>query len=101
MTSVVIPLRTGPSATSALTHFDVTATELLQQGRAATLTGARLDAIRADLLAQRVCLAKVIADLQSRTSSGDARIDAVNATLIAEAVKGLAHIDVFIQHAGA
>ena len=98
MTGEVIPLRSGESATSALTHFDVTAAELLRQGRAATLSGARLDAILTDLLAKRVGLAKVLADLQSRPPSGDARIDAINATLIAEAGKSLSHIDVFIQH---
>ena len=96
MTSEVIPLRPGQSATSALTYLDVTAAELLRQGRAATLSGARLDAILIDLLDKRAVLTKVLADLQSRPSSGDARIDAVNATLIAEASKGLAHIDIFI-----
>jgi hypothetical protein len=98
MTGEVIPLRSSQSATSALTHFDVTAAELLQQGHAATLSEARLDAILTDLLAKRAELAKVLTDLQSRPLSGDARIDAVNVTLIAEASKALAYIDMFIQH---
>lgn len=91
-------MRSGQRVTSALAHFDATATELLRQGRAATLIEARLDAIRADLLAKRAGFNWLIADLQSRPPSGDARIDAVNAALIAEAGKGLAHIAVFIQH---
>ena len=101
MTGEVVPLRSGQSATSALAHFDATATELLRQGRAATLTEARLDAIRVDLLAKRAGFNRLIADLRSRPPSGDARIDAVNTTLIAEVGKGLALIDMFIQHTDA
>ena len=98
MTGEVIPLRSGQSTTSALAHFDVTATVLLRQGHAATLSGARLDAILADLHVKRAELAKVFAELQSRPASGDARIDAVNVTLMAEAGKALAYIDMFVQH---
>ncbi|MCJ2067260.1 hypothetical protein MKK75_00290 [Methylobacterium sp. J-030] len=98
MTGTLIPLRSDRGAASALAVFDVTAVELLQEGRAATLLGARLTAIKADLLAKRVQLIAVIADLQARPSSGDAGIDAVNVTLRAEAGKGLAHIDMFLRH---
>ncbi|MCJ2097267.1 hypothetical protein MKK82_00320 [Methylobacterium sp. E-046] len=73
------------------------AAELLREGRAVTLSGARLDAIRAALSAKRLQLAAVIADLQARPPSGDVRIDAVNATLRAEAGTGLTYIDVFLQ----
>ena len=60
------------------------------------MTGARLAAIQGDLLAKRKQLIAVIADLQARPSSGDAGIDAVNATLCAEADTGLAYIDQFL-----
>ncbi|WP_267428599.1 hypothetical protein [Methylobacterium sp. GC_Met_2] len=96
MTGMLIPLQCDHGATSALAAVDVRAIELLQEGHAATLSGARVDAIRADLLAKREQLAAVIADLQARPPSGDARIDAVNATLRAEASTGLAYIDQFL-----
>ncbi|XYD12644.1 hypothetical protein R1A27_34430 (plasmid) [Methylobacterium sp. NMS12] len=101
MTGTIIPLRSGHSTTSALTHFDITAMELLREGRAATLSEARLDAIRTELLAKRAELAAVLADLQARPSSGDAEIDAVNITLSVEAGVGLAHIDQFIAQVDA
>ena len=97
MTGTLIPLRSDRCATSALASVDVTALELLQDGRAATLSGARLDVIWADLLVRRVQLAAVIADLQVRPLSGDARIDAVNATLLTEAGTGLSFIDQFLD----
>lgn len=96
MTGEVIPLRSGKSATSALARFDVAAAELLRQGPATTLTEARFEAVLADLHAKRAEIIKLIADLRCRTPSSDARINSVNATLVAEAGKGLAHIDSWI-----
>ena len=97
MTGTIIPLRSDRCATSASDALDVTAVELLREGRAVTLSGARLDAIRADLSAKRLQLAAVIAALQARPPSGDVRIDAVNATLCAEAGTGLTYIDAFLR----
>lgn len=71
--------------------------ELLQTGRAATLLGARLVAIQANLLAKRGQLAAVITDLQVRPPSGDARIDAISAPLCTEASTGLSHVDEFLR----
>ncbi|MCJ2068144.1 hypothetical protein MKK75_04845 [Methylobacterium sp. J-030] len=101
MTGTLIPLRSDRGAASALAVFDVTAVELLQEGRAATLSDARLDVIRADLLAKRRQLVAMIADLRARLPSGDARIDAVNATLLAEAGIGLGYVDQFLEQVGA
>lgn len=96
MTGTIIPLQSKQHATSALAAFDIAAIELLVGGRAATLSGARLSAIRGKLVEQRVQLAAVIADLQARPPSGDLRIDAVNATLRTEADTGLAYLDLFL-----
>jgi hypothetical protein len=97
VTGTIIPLRSNRGATSELDVIDVTAMMILREGRAATLSGARLDAIQADLLSKRAQLAATIADLQARPLSGDVRIDAVNATLRAEADTGLAYIDLFLK----
>ena len=97
VTGTIISLRSDRGATSELDVVDVTAMLLLREGRAATLSGARLDAIRTDLLAKRMQLTAVIADLQSRPSSGDVQIDAVNATLRAEASTGLIYLDLFLE----
>ncbi|MCJ2085828.1 hypothetical protein MKK88_07455 [Methylobacterium sp. E-005] len=97
MTGTLIPLRSDRSAASALATVDVTAVELLQEGLATTLSGARLAAIQGDLLAKREQLTAEIADLQARPSSGDAGIDAVNSPLCAEANTGLAYIDQFLE----
>ena len=97
MKGTIIPLRSDRGTTSELDVVDVTAMMLLREGRAATLSGARLDAIRTDLLAKRMQLTAVIADLQSRPSSGDVQIDAVNATLRAEASTGLIYLDLFLE----
>lgn len=96
MTGMIIPLQSMQPATSALAAFDIAAIELLLSGRAVTLSGARLSAIRDKLVEQRAQLATVIADLRTRPPSGDLRIDAVNATLCAEADTGLAYLDLFL-----
>lgn len=99
MTGTVVPLQLKGDRASALTRIDVAAIERLAEGRAATLSAARLDAILAHLNGHRADLVAVIAELRTRPSSGDARIDAVNATLRVEASKGLAQIDLFIGQA--
>ena len=97
MTGTIISLRPERCGTAALARVDVMAVELLQAGHAATLSGARLNAMRADLLAKRQQLVAVIADLQMRPPSGNARIDAINATLCTEASTGLSHVDEFLE----
>lgn len=99
MTGTVVPLQLKGDRASALTRIDVAAIERLAEGRAATLSAARLDAILAHLNGHRADLVAVIAELRTRPSSGDDRIDAVNATLSVEASKGLAQIDLFIGQA--
>lgn len=96
MTGTVIPLRSDRCATTAPTAFDVTAVELLREGRAATLLGARFAAIRADLLVKREQLVAVITDLHARPPSGNIHVDAVNATLWTEASTGLTYVDQFL-----
>ena len=97
MTGTIIPLHSDRHATSALAAFDTAAMELLLGGRAATLSAARLAAIRERLQVQRVQLAAVIDDLGVRPPSGDLQIDAINATLRAEAGTGLSYIDDFLE----
>ncbi|SFM72344.1 hypothetical protein [Methylobacterium pseudosasicola] len=99
MTGIVVPMQPGGNEAFSLTRIDVVAIELLAEGRAATLSAARLDAILAHLNGHRADLVAVIAELRSRPSSGDARIDALNANLSVEASKGLAQIDLFIGQA--
>lgn len=99
MTGTVVPLQLKGDRASALTRIDVAAIERLAEGRAATLSAARLDAILAHLNGHRADLVAVIAELRTRPSSGDARIDALNADLSVEASKGLAQIDLFIGQA--
>ena len=60
---------------------------------------ARVDVILAHPRGQRAELVVVIADLVRRPSSGDARIDALNADLRAAACQGLAQIDVLTARA--
>lgn len=99
MTGAIIPLRLKRDGTSALAGFDAVAAELLAEGRAPTLSAAQIDAILMKLQGQRAELTAILADLVTRTSSGDTRIDAINATLSVEARNGLSQIDSFIQQA--
>ncbi|MCJ2117288.1 hypothetical protein MKK65_12080 [Methylobacterium sp. J-001] len=99
MSSAIIAFRRKSDEASALGDFDGVATTLLSEGRASSLTTARIKAILTKLRSQRTELAGVIADLQARPPSGDGRIDTVNANLCIEASKGLAQIDRLIQHA--
>ena len=99
MSSAIIAFRRKGDEASAIGDFDGVATTLLSEGRAFSLTTARIEAILLKLRAQRSELAAVIADLQVRPPSGDIRIDMVNANLRIEASKGLAQIDRLVQHA--
>ena len=99
MTGTIIPLRLMRDEPSALASFDAAATELLAEGRAPTLSAAQLDAILMKLRRQRAELLAILVTLERRASSGDARIDAINAKLCVEARNGLAHTDLFIQQA--
>lgn len=98
MTVTIIPLRSGHDATPALARLDVAAAKLLSEGRAASLSVARVEAMLADLQVKRAELIAVLADLQARPPSGDDWIDSINADLSVEAGKGLAQIDVVIRH---
>ena len=97
MTGTIIPLRLKRDETSALAGFDAAAADLLAEGRAPTLSAAHLDAILMKLRRQRAELLAINATLETRASSGDAQIDAINAKLCVEARNGLTHIDLFIQ----
>lgn len=99
MTRPIVPLYRDDGGRSALACIDVTALELLADGRATTLSSARIDAILAHLREQRAMLVAVITDLLTRPSSGEAGIDALNADLRVKADESLAQIDLFIQQA--
>ncbi|MCJ2092801.1 hypothetical protein MKK67_09845 [Methylobacterium sp. J-072] len=101
MTGTIIPLPLGGEGASSLAGFDVIAAELLTEGRAVSLSAARIEAILVKLGAQRAELTAVLADLQARPPSGDVRIDALNADLSVAASKGLAQIELFIEQAEA
>lgn len=101
MTGTIIPLRSGREKASALATFDTAAAALLASGRATTLSAAQRDAILANLLEQRGKLAAVIADLQARSPSGNARINIINADLRDNATEGLAQIDQLIRQVDA
>lgn len=97
MTGTVVSLQTRADGASALARIDVAAIELLAEGRAATLSVARIDVILANLVGQRAELVAVIAELSRRPSSGNTRIDALNADLRVAARDGLVQIDLFIE----
>jgi hypothetical protein len=99
MTGTIIPLRLKRDEASTLAGFDMLATELLAEGQAPNLSAARLEAILGKLRGQRTQLVAILADLEGRVPSCDARIEAVNANLRDSAREGLAHIDLFIQQA--
>ncbi|ONF46449.1 hypothetical protein [Methylobacterium radiotolerans] len=65
----------------------------LPEGRAATLTAARIDTILEQLRAQHAELAALVADLEARASSGDRELDLLNAVLRVQASRGLSWID--------
>ena len=97
MTGTVVPLQSRSDGASAFVRIDVAAIELLAEGRAATVSAARIDAILAHLCGQRAALVAVIAELVRRPSTGDTRIDALNADLRIAVLNGLVQIDLFIE----
>lgn len=97
MAHKIIPLRPASNQTSALTHFDSLAVELLADGRAATLTAARIDAVLKQTCEDRSKLAAVLEDLEARLPTGTAQIDELNADLRARFIDGITHIDLLIQ----
>ncbi|MCJ2124785.1 hypothetical protein [Methylobacterium sp. J-077] len=99
MTGAIIPLRLKRDQASALAGFDALAAELLVEGQAPNLSVARLDAILGKLRGQRAQLAAILADLEARAPSCDARIEAINADLRDGAREGVAQIDLFIHQA--
>ncbi|MCJ2084868.1 hypothetical protein MKK88_02520 [Methylobacterium sp. E-005] len=101
MTGTIIPLRLKRDETSALARFDATAADLLAEGRAPTLSAAQLDAILMKLRRQRAELLAINVTLETRASSGDARIDAINAKLCVEVRNGLAQIELLIHQSEA
>lgn len=99
MTGATIPLRLKRDQTSALADFDTLATELLAEGQAPNLSAARLDAILGKLREQQTQLAVILADLEERVPSCDARIEAIDADLRDFAREGLTQIALYIQQA--
>ncbi|AWV19807.1 MULTISPECIES: hypothetical protein [Methylobacteriaceae] len=99
MTGTIIPLRSRGDAASALASFDGIAAEMLTDGRAVSLSAARIEVILAKLRTQRTEMAALLADLQARPPSGDIQLDTINADLSVAVSKGLAQIELFIQQA--
>lgn len=97
MTGAIIPLRLKRDEATALADFDTLAAELIAEGQAPNLSVARLDAILGKLRGQRTELAAILADLEGRVPSCDARIEAINADLRDGAREGLVQIDLFIH----
>lgn len=69
------------------------------EGRAATLSAARVDAILIRLFQQHAEITAVIAELAARPPSGQSEIDTLNTALAVEAYRALAKIEQFIQKA--
>jgi hypothetical protein len=99
VTGAIIPFRRIGDKASALAAFDAPAAELLAEGRAVTLSAAQLSAILTRLRAQRDKLTATLADLEMRASTGDTRIDSINADLSVAARNGLGQIELIIQQA--
>ncbi|MCJ2048262.1 hypothetical protein [Methylobacterium sp. J-070] len=99
MTGTIIPLRSMDDDALALTDLDLSAAELLTQGRAVSLSAARIEVLLAKLHVQRAELAELLADLQARPPSGDSQLDAINADLSDAASKALTVIKLRIGQA--
>ncbi|KNY19112.1 hypothetical protein [Methylobacterium sp. ARG-1] len=100
MTGTIIPLRPKSGEASALASFDVIAAEMLTEGRAISLSAARIEVILAKLGVQRTEMFALLADLQARPPSGVIQLDTINDNLSVAASKGLVLIELFIQQAG-
>ena len=99
VTGTVVPLPLKGHATPALAHLNIAATALMAEGRAATLSAARIDAILIRLFQQHAEITAVIAELAARPPSGQSEIDTLNTALTVEAYRALAKIEYFIQKA--
>lgn len=97
MAHEIIPLRPASNQTSTLARFDSLAVELLADGRAATLTAARIHAVLKQTREDRSKLAAVLEDLDARPPTGIAQLDKVNADLRASVIDGIIHIGLLIQ----
>ena len=100
MTGTIIPLRSKDEETSALAHFDVLAAELLTEGRAASLSAARLDAILTELRRHRSQLCAVMEDQHRSSLAAHAQFGSLAASIRAVANQTLARIDQLIEFAG-
>ncbi len=96
MADKIIPLWPTGNRTSALTHVDELAAQLLANGQAATLTSARIDAVLKQIREDRSKLVAVFEDLEARPPTGNAQLDEADTDLRAGAVEGITHIDKLI-----
>ncbi|MGH1573809.1 hypothetical protein ACRAWG_28110 [Methylobacterium sp. P31] len=96
MSSTIIPFRCKSDAASALASFDVIAAELLADGRAMSLSAARLDAILAELRRNRAHLCVVLDDQGLSGLTGHAQLGSLAVNIKTIAGQGLAHIDQLI-----
>jgi hypothetical protein len=101
MTNPIIPFRRKSDETTALASFDVIAAELLAEGRATSLSAARLGAILADLRRNRVHLCGVMEDQGLSGLTGHAQLGGLAVNIKAIAGQGLAQIDQLIELAEA
>lgn len=99
MPGTLVPLISRCDRASALARIDTAAVELMTEGRAATLSAARIDAIRTRLSRQHAELVALIDELAARPSTGNGRVDALNADLGVEATKALAQVELFMRQA--
>lgn len=100
MTGTIIPLRAKDEETSALARFDVLAAELLTDGRAESLSAARLDVILTELHLYRVQLCTVMEGPRTSTLAEDAQFASLALEIRAVAEQALARIDQLIESAG-
>lgn len=99
MSEAIVPLRRKGPKPTALDRVDVSAMELLADGRTTSLQAARAEVILADMRAQRDEMAVVLADVRSREPTGDPQVDEANANLVAAINHGIVQIDLFIARA--
>lgn len=96
MTNPIIPFRRKSDEASALAAFDVIAAELLAEGRATSLSAARLDAILTELRRNRVHLCAVMEDQGLSGLTGHTQLGGLAVNIKTIAAQGLAQIDQLI-----
>lgn len=99
MSEAIVPLRRKGPKPAALDRVDVSAMELLADGRTTSLQAARAEVILADMRGQRDEMTVVLADVRSREPTGDPQVDEANANLVAAIKHGIVQIDLFIARA--